>query len=235
MSLPPAFNRRPTSPLTRPGIMSSSGTPDRPVAQSWPQSSTPMARREPASLRSHQIPTACCMWRWLTTGVSCWHGRSIRRRCSQIQCKARVYDANATPATGVITVAAASSQVTNLVGDVAMDSAGNFAVLYESYKKSGVRPEDHLVQRYTAAGTALGKAVNNASSSIWQGARQSIAMDAAICGRVGSDYERWNFLRFRRFSSAGQKVGSQITVASSPNPALHGNLMSPSTGPVASP
>lgn len=134
---------------------------------------------------------------------------------------ARAYNANATPATGAINVSAGVKNGENWIGDVAMDSAGNFAVLFESNGSHGPQPEDHLVQRYTAAGTAIGKAVTITSSSVGHVYRHSIAMDATGRFVVAWDQGAGNGTSVfaQRFSSTAQKIGSQITVSTSPSSA----------------
>jgi hypothetical protein len=130
---------------------------------------------------------------------------------------ARAYNANGTPATAAITVAAASSNSANLMSDVAIDAVGNFAVLYRNWKPrpSPANNEQATlkIQRFTSAGATIGKAISAADTGAYYHFRQSVAMDAT--GRfvvVWDDGARSIFAQ--KYSTAGQKVGSQITVTS---------------------
>ena len=113
---------------------------------------------------------------------------------------ARVYNATGTPATAAITVAAGSRSFSNYMSGVATDAVGNFAVLYENVKISGLATgaKNLKVQRFTSVGSATGKAVDVQTPSLING-QASIAMDGPAV------------------SSSPGMTSSPDTVRSSPN------------------
>jgi hypothetical protein len=136
---------------------------------------------------------------------------------------ARVYNANGTPATSAITVAAGTKNFSNFVTSVAMDATGNFAVLYKLNKNG----QNIKVQRFTAAGAPVGKAINVFTTNLANGGTR-LGMDGA--GRFVAAWEHAAvnstgqiilYVYAQRYSAAGQKDGSQMLVASAPNPGIY--------------
>jgi hypothetical protein len=102
------------------------------------------------------------------------------------------------------------------MADVGMDAVGNFAVLYRKWKPrtpANAEPATLTVKRYTVAGAAIGKAISVADTVAYNHFKQSMAMDAT--GRFVVVWEDGRNAFAQRFSSSGQKVGSQITVVNS--------------------
>lgn len=130
---------------------------------------------------------------------------------------ARVYNPDGTPATGVITVAAASGNAANLMSDVAMDAAGNFAVLYRNWRPTSGNAESATIrlQRYSAAGAAIGGAITVADTTAYMNWRQTIAMDSTGRFVVAWDSGLSRTVLAQRYSATAQKVGAEIVVASS--------------------
>jgi hypothetical protein len=126
---------------------------------------------------------------------------------------ARAYNADATPASGVITVAPANEW--HVIGDVAMDAVGNFAVLHNT-TQGGPRGAQHTVKRYTATGAQIGQSFRVDTTNHWYQAKQGIAMDATGRFVVVWDHSTSDdpsSVYAQRYSATGQAVGDRIVVA----------------------
>jgi hypothetical protein len=127
---------------------------------------------------------------------------------------ARVYQPSGAAATGVFTVAAAAKNTTHMVTGAAADADGDFVVLYSS---RGTQPLAQptwalKAQRYSAAGSAVGKVINVVTPNLIDLGR-SVGMDGAgnfvvVWQEVGASYAQ-------RYTSGGQAAGAQITVPGS--------------------
>lgn len=132
--------------------------------------------------------------------------------------QAAVYQANGTLASGPITVASATSKDNYFVNSVAADADGDFVVLYTRASQSSFfTTRTLLAQRYTASGSASGKAITIVSPNLINGVK-SVAMADAGNFVVAWDDTASNvhYVYAQRYDAAGRKAGSRITVASEP-------------------
>jgi hypothetical protein len=137
----------------------------------------------------------------------------------------RVYDAAGMPITSTISVFPATGTTSGKFTGIAMDDAGDIAVLYHVFKNGLSKSLE--VQRFTPAGAANGDAIKVTPYTVVAG-RHAITMDAT--GRFIVAWDDWSTdangvlildVYAQRFSASGQKVGSQITVDSAPNPGVY--------------
>lgn len=132
---------------------------------------------------------------------------------------ARAYAADGTPLSGAVQVTPISSTARNNATGIAMDADGDFAVLYKGEKKSGPFWNAGLIgfQRYTALGQAAGNNTQVVDAVLVNG-HASIAMaDTGGFVVVWDEADGGHFVYAQRYTSAGKKTGSQITVASAAN------------------
>ena len=124
----------------------------------------------------------------------------------------RMFNANGTVASGVITIAAGSSSTRNYVDSIAVDADGDFVVLYKQFVKKGFSESRYWqVQRYNAAGQAQGSAIRVTTLNLING-QASLASDSS-----GNFIVVWDdgSINAQRYTNSGKKVGSLINVNSS--------------------
>lgn len=122
---------------------------------------------------------------------------------------ARVFKTDGTAVSGIITVAGQGKNSGSHMKGIAMDSDGDFAVLMWSLRSN----ENTLkIQRFTAAGSATGKAIETGANPISNG-HEGIAMAGNGSFVVAWDNAPPNVIRAQMYSATGAKVGSLITVS----------------------
>jgi hypothetical protein len=137
----------------------------------------------------------------------------------------RLYQSNGTPLTGAVAVFTGTSTASGVLQGIAMDSAGDFAVMYgkSAYSKQwGWNTAAMTIQRYTSTGASNGSAISAGTPNLING-HQAMAMDAngnfvivwddSVFSRSGRTMTTSVYAQL--YTAAGKKNGSQITVVSS--------------------
>jgi len=130
----------------------------------------------------------------------------------------RVFNADGTPRTGDVTVAAGSSSTRNWVSSIAMDADGDFVVVYGRAVTKGFATTRYWnAQRYNASGVAQGNAIKVATPKLGDGTATVAMSDAGNFVVVWDDTNGTFDVFAQRYSAAGKAQGGRITVAPSSN------------------